>query len=40
MPLVPVSALKDILPEAESTYDEQGFYTSATEKALLDKFEK
>ena len=40
MPLVQISALKDILPEAESTYDEQGFYTSETEKALLAKFEK
>ena len=40
MPLTPVSQLADILPEAASTYDEQGFYTSKTEKALLDKFEK
>ena len=35
-----VSQLADILPDAAATYDEQGFYTSATEKALLAKFEK
>ena len=40
MPLTPVSQLGDILPDAAATYDEQGFYTSKTEKALLDKFEK
>ena len=40
MPLTPVSKLADLLPNVAETLDEQGFYTSKTEKALLDKFEK
>jgi threonine dehydrogenase-like Zn-dependent dehydrogenase len=40
MPLTQVSKLAEILPNAAETLDEQGFYTTATEKALLEKFEK
>ena len=39
MPLVPISKLDEILPGAEKTFDEQGFYSQKTEKALLDKYE-
>ena len=39
MPLVPISRLAEILPGAEKTLDDQGFYSQATEKALLDKYE-
>ena len=40
MPLTQVSNLAEILPNAAETLDEQGFYTTATEKALLEKFGK
>ena len=40
MPLTPISDLAEILPGAADTFDEKGFYTTATEKALLEKFEK
>ncbi len=39
LPLVPVSRLEEILPGAAATLDEKGFYTQATEEALLDKYE-
>ena len=39
MPLVPISKLAEILPDAGKTFDEQGFYSQKTEMALLDKYE-
>lgn len=39
MPLVPISRLAEILPGAEKTFDEQGFYSKKTEEALLAKYE-
>ncbi len=40
MPLVPMSRIDEILPGAQDTLDSRGFYTEATEKALLAKYGK
>jgi threonine dehydrogenase-like Zn-dependent dehydrogenase len=40
MPLKPIGHLEELIDDAAETLDAAGFYTMATEKKLLEKYEK